>query len=1363
MNKTFKVARSLTRGTVVTSEKASSYQGKAVKTVIAAAVALAAGVAMAATDAETPATVSIANGDSNIEIKAEGTGTITENANVNGLTNAGTITGAYDLTLSGKNTNTGKLVLGSDAQATGSTLGNLTITAGSTLANSGYIAADVVSVNGTLSTGMFVNGSDGKIKNHLKFETLNLNQGGSVVIDAVPSTITPENPAMSFSDGTINFNGGSFSLVINKETVDSSKIVVSVGNSKNQNKGIVNFYQGNYAFGDVKVDNGSVTVGVENKDLNPNKNSVSLSVNSLSLDNTSSASIEGGTVSIAEGLTVAEQASLTVTGGTTTIGKNSTVTGTLTQTGGTIVNKGTFTIANKSGLTLGGTNAEGALFDNQGKITGASLTIDNGATVSTSITEKTYAVAETTINKGGVLNLTSLNSDDGTRLLISGTEAAADGKTNAQAAVVNLDGGAVTLNGSVFQGRLKLGTNKAYAQFNINSGDYKLEELEFANNSTNESTVTVETGASLDVGTLTFNNGQGTFTNNGTLTLGSAAVTGEKAEFTDEAFVNAEGAKLYTDYTNLVKVTRDKDTNAITAVAADGFGKAVASDSGSVFDSAYTGKLTLADLTKFNAAIGNLVLLKAELADAEGGNVKFDDAASQGVVSPSTTLDGAPATGTEATLKPVSGKTLVIANVDTGSAKTVAVNTADAGLTLAGNNGTMFGASAEKITVTGNHGLTLGYEEMDDNKSSINGELAVGTTDAASSVAVEYGYWTAAKGLSLNNAGSTVTVASALDAAWVDGAGTVTLNDGTFAVLGSKPVEEQPDTPAAFQNAVNVSKISFGSTSGIAQFALRADAPTAVNIVSVGETAEQAEAVYKSVYGDDSGRNVIYLTKQAVFADTTLNLGGANQATDLLIDVAKVAKTTGYAAKDGVTKNTITATSTPTVTLIGLNGTGFGTDADGNKTLQVAAAGSTGSVTVDTKSWVYGTTNGSVLDYQATTFTENNLASGKITFKVDEKALRNTLEGYNFAEQVLADAKNVDLSRELTNEVAVGLTSYLNKVEAAATDAGVAAADIPALVDREAEAFLDEADLATNMAGAAGAFTTALDINDQVTAAIDRRNSIANVNVVRGDVGVTPWVDVFGTTNEAKRLYGEGAGYEADIYGAVLGFDYTASCGGTLGLAFNVGTADANSKGISPEVTNDVDFYGVSLYAAKQFGALNVKADFGYIATENDLKLNAQRLSHNFSEKLDGDVLTFGVGAEYLVNAGAFNVVPHAGIRVTNLGIDDSKYGADYDDMTVYQMPLGVAFSGTFETNGWKVAPMVDVAVVPAFGDKDAVATYFGGTTETIRAVDTNPVQGTLGVEAQNGAFTFGLNYRLTAGGDDRLNNSFNANLRYAF
>ena len=303
---------------------------------------------------------------------------------------------------------------------------------------------------------------------------------------------------------------------------------------------------------------------------------------------------------------------------------------------------------------------------------------------------------------------------------------------------------------------------------------------------------------------------------------------------------------------------------------------------------------------------------------------------------------------------------------------------------------------------------------------------------------------------------------------------------------------------------------------------------------------------------------------------------------------------------------------------------------------------------------------------------------------------------------------------------------------------------------------------ATNMAALGGAFSASLDAQNEVVGAINRRLSKANVNAVRGEVGVTPWVDVFGTTNEAKRLYGSNAGYEADLYGAVLGFDYTASCGGTLGVAFNIGTGDGNSVGAGQKVENDQDFYGVSLYAAKEFGGFNTMLDLGYMTVENDLSTSSAFFGKT-SEKLDADLFTVGLGAEYALDAGVAKVTPHAGIRMTRLSMDDSKYGADYDDMTVYQLPLGVAVSSTFETNGWKLAPMADVSVVPTFGDKDAVATFTGGVTDTVRVVDTNPVQGTLGVEAQNGAFTFGLNYRLTAGGDDRMNNSFNANVRYAF
>ena len=303
---------------------------------------------------------------------------------------------------------------------------------------------------------------------------------------------------------------------------------------------------------------------------------------------------------------------------------------------------------------------------------------------------------------------------------------------------------------------------------------------------------------------------------------------------------------------------------------------------------------------------------------------------------------------------------------------------------------------------------------------------------------------------------------------------------------------------------------------------------------------------------------------------------------------------------------------------------------------------------------------------------------------------------------------------------------------------------------------------ATNMAVLGGAFTTTLDVNDQVTAVLNRRMSLANLNVSRNETGVTPWVDVFGTMNEGKRLFGNGMGYEADIYGAVLGFDYTATCGGVLGLAINVGTSDGNSTGNGQKVDNDQDFYGVSAYASRQFGSFNTKLDLGYLVTKNDLKTASSYFGAT-SEKLDAKVFTVGLGAEFLASAGAVNVVPHAGIRLTTIDMDESNFGADYDKMTVYQLPLGVTFSGSFDAAGWQVAPQFDLSVVPTFGDKDAVATYAGNVKDTTRVVDTNPVQATLGVSAQNGAWTFGLNYGLTAGGDDRMNNSLNANVRYTF
>ena len=143
---------------------------------------------------------------------------------------------------------------------------------------------------------------------------------------------------------------------------------------------------------------------------------------------------------------------------------------------------------------------------------------------------------------------------------------------------------------------------------------------------------------------------------------------------------------------------------------------------------------------------------------------------------------------------------------------------------------------------------------------------------------------------------------------------------------------------------------------------------------------------------------------------------------------------------------------------------------------------------------------------------------------------------------------------------------------------------------------------------------------------------------------------------------------------------------------------------------------------------------------------------------------------EVLTKAGSVNIVPHLGLRYTRLSTDSFKAGfnTEIDDQNIFQMPVGVTVSADFETSGWTIAPKFDLSVVPTFGDKDAdlklgISGVSASDDLSVRVIDSNPVQATLGVSATNGAWCFGLNYKLGVGSDDRMNNSFNANVRYAF
>ena len=268
--------------------------------------------------------------------------------------------------------------------------------------------------------------------------------------------------------------------------------------------------------------------------------------------------------------------------------------------------------------------------------------------------------------------------------------------------------------------------------------------------------------------------------------------------------------------------------------------------------------------------------------------------------------------------------------------------------------------------------------------------------------------------------------------------------------------------------------------------------------------------------------------------------------------------------------------------------------------------------------------------------------------------------------------------------------------------------------------------------------------------------------------GVNVWAAANGGMFEAKSLF-DGAGYESDIYSGVLGVDYQFACNAVLGAALTIGTADTDNKNSTVKASTDSDLVGFSVYASKTFAdVIGVSADIGYLTASNDVTANGYGQSWKFSQ--DTDAFTIGLRTEVLAEVGAVKLVPHIGIRYTALSTDgfEAGYKTEIDDQNVFQMPVGVTVSGDFHTGDWTVAPKFDLSVVPTFGDKDAdLKLGITGVNATddlaVRVIDSNPVQATLGVNATNGAWGFGLNYKLGVGSDDRMNNTFNVNVRYAF
>ena len=1031
--------------------------------------------------------------------------------------------------------------------------------------------------------------------------------------------------------------------------------------------------------------------------------------------------------------TFSQEADGTLTVDTLTNGGTMTVKGTVV-TNADSVNTGAI---NSYESKTGSLTIAGGTFTNDGTMTFGKITVADGATLKTGInldgTASFVVFQELDLQKGSTLNINALNAKskvDGKADILKFTEG-----------TVKLNGGALQVAGEAFTGKVELAKD---ATANIN-GDYTFEQV---NN--NGGTATV--GGTLTV-TDSFTAGKFTVENNGTLVLTSKAaglkITDGTA--TENTKLTNNGTITFTDaageFASLDKVAAVKNAIASSGNGLIVFGDKVTVKADVIKDVLKDGKVTATNAAKLagveleqfkdatvtgvdtalSGSFGKVELAAGENALTVDSGLKLNGTGDLVTVEKdkTVTLQGVKigehgkltTTGAGAVVGAIAGSGAL--NVAAGDL-TVKGAAALQNLTVAADSALVMGKTAETATAVGdlevtNSALVLGTLTAGNvtlKDADVLGTLTADKLAATGTVRVGSDEDDAAGKLVVNELGSATVFAAP---AWKDGH-ILSLNDASQVAVGTAAAGS---TVVAGQGSL----VALGTT----------DLDVAVKTVA---------AAGHAVLGTNEGqmKSAIYVDGGKTYDEATDTTSYKTIAGNVIASGWSTAEFKAAANKTGVQvlENNLMVVDMNTIDTTGANAV-FANAVTNNGTIYLADAEFGDKVMFSEAGYTPDTTG-------VITFNGDRLMSAALKDKVHTIAFDDakvaSYEGLETLPLVTAmyegKAQNGASTSAKFNNWLMSSGNGLDREEVIAIGN-------------------DAAKLGATSAIASVTMDALSAFNDSVAA---RTNVLAQ----RAE-GVTVWADVMGGHYEAKELM-DGQGYKSDVYGGVLGVDSVVD-GYTLGAAFTVATADTDSTNTLAVSSTDSDFVGFSVYGAKAFGQFNLAADLGYMKGSNDVSVNAYNIG-DFSA--DTDAFTLGLRGDVLVDAGSFKVVPHAGLRFTHLTTDDfeSAYTTKIDSMNIFQMPVGVTVTGNVEAAGWNVAPLLDLSVVPAFGDTDADMTLgINGVAATsalsTQVIDSNLFQMKLGVSAQKDAFTFGLNYKLGAGSDNRVNNTFNATVGYAF
>lgn len=1026
-------------------------------------------------------------------------------------------------------------------------------------------------------------------------------------------------------------------------------------------------------------------------------------------------------------------------GGTMTVGDTVVTKADSVNSG----NINTYSAQDKKGTLV----ISGGTFTNDGKMTFNKITVEDGATLKTGVNlngEASFvAFTELDLQKGSTLNINALNA----KSMVDGKEVKKADILKFTEGAVHLNGGALQVAGEAFTGKVELAQGTTA---NIN-GDYTFEQVNNAGTTTVGGTLTV---------TDSFTAGTFTVENNGTLALTTKAAGLKIAEGTaaENIAVTNNGTITFTDaageFANLEKVAAVKNALASSGNGLIVFGDKVTVKADAIKDVLKDGKVTATNAEKLagveleqfkdatvtdvtnplSGSFGKVELASGQTALSVESGLKLNGTGDLVTVKgqdDKVTLQGVSigqngkltTTGAGAVVGAIAGKDSQFGalNVAAGDLTVKGAATLQ-NLTVAADSALVMGKAAEADKAVGkldvkDNALVLGTltaGEVNLKDADVLGTLTADKLTATGKVFVGSDEADVAGKLVVNELGSGTVFA---DPAWKDG-NILSLNDASQVAVGTAAAGS---TVIAGQGSL----VAIGTT----------DLDVAVKTVAAAGHAVLGtnEGQMKSAIYVDGGKTYDEATDTTSYKTIAGNVIASGWNTDEFDVASEDAKTNVQ-----VLENNLMVVDMNTIDTTGANAV-FAEAVTNNGTIYLADAEFGDKVMFSDADYTQGTTG-------AITFNGDRLMSA---------ALKDQVHTIAFDDAKVASYEGLETLPLVT-------AMYEGKAQ---NGASTSARFNNWLMSSGNGLDREEVIAIGNDAAKLGATSAVASVTkDALSAFNDSVAARTNVLAQRAE-GVTVWADVMGGHYEAKELM-DGQGYKSDVYGGVLGVDSVVD-GYTLGAAFTVATADTDSTNTLAVSSTDSDFVGFSVYGAKAFGQFNLAADLGYMKGSNDVSVNAYNLG-DFSA--DTDAFTLGLRGDVLVDAGSFKVVPHAGLRFTHLTTDDfeSAYTTKIDSMNIFQMPVGVTVTGNVEAAGWNVAPLLDLSVVPAFGDTDADMTLgINGVAATsalsTQVIDSNLFQMKLGVSAQKDAFTFGLNYKLGAGSDNRVNNTFNATVGYAF